>query len=149
LFELGFVKLLVIAVVALVVVGPERLPTVARNVGKWMAKMRRYVDDVKADFNRQGELAELRKFKEEVTSAATSFKDEMQSNMSEATAGIQSMNQAITNTIAGDPSPDTSSDSALTDWDQVWALRRTREKIKERRKDRIKELGLSRSKYRR
>lgn len=149
MFELGFVKLLVIAVVALLVVGPERLPTVARNVGKWMAKMRRYVDDVKADFNRQAELAELRKFKDEVTSVATSFKDELQSNVSEATASMDALNQSITNTIAGDRGLETVADSATTDWDKVWAVRRTREKIKERRKDRVKELGLSRSKYRR
>ena len=61
MFDLGFSELLLIAVVALVVLGPERLPKVARQAGAWMGKLQRYVADVKSDINRQMELDELRK----------------------------------------------------------------------------------------
>ncbi|MCZ8097779.1 MAG: Sec-independent protein translocase protein TatB, partial [Burkholderiales bacterium] len=60
MFDIGFSEMLVLAVVALVVLGPERLPKVARQAGAWMGKLRRYVDDVKSDINRQMELSELR-----------------------------------------------------------------------------------------
>ncbi len=148
MFDLGFSKLFVIALVALVVIGPERLPGVAKKAGQWLAKMRRYVDDVKADFNRQADLAELRKMKDDITSAATSFKDEMQSTVSSAQSTVDSLNQSITSTITGDVgSTDLDSSTASTDWDKVWAVRRTRDKIKDRRKERARELGLGRSKF--
>ncbi len=150
LFDFAFSELFVVALVALVVIGPERLPGVAKKAGQWLSKMRRYVDDVKSDFNRQADLAELRKIKDDMTSAASSFKEGVQSSLSDANASIDSLNQSVTNTIAGDAGPEISvADTPLTDWDHVWAVRRTRDKIKDRRKERTKELGLSRSKFRR
>ena len=59
--------------IGLVVIGPERLPKVARQAGQWVSKMRRYVDDVKSDFNRQLELSELRDLKKDVEEAARSI----------------------------------------------------------------------------
>ena len=53
MFDIGFSEMVVLAVVALVVLGPERLPKVAKQGGQWLGKMRRYVDDVKSDINRQ------------------------------------------------------------------------------------------------
>jgi sec-independent protein translocase protein TatB len=148
LFDLAFSELFVVALVALVVIGPERLPGVAKKGGQWISKMRRYVDDVKGDFSRQADLAELRKFKDDVTSAATSFKDSVQSSVSDVNASVDSLNQSLTDTIGGDMGPAlTEPDSAATDWDKIWALRRTRDKIKDRRKERQRELGLARNKY--
>jgi Tat protein translocase TatB subunit len=62
-FDVGFSELMVIAVVALIVIGPERLPRVARTMGHLFGRLQRYVNDVKADINREIELEELRKFK--------------------------------------------------------------------------------------
>ena len=52
MFDIGFSELLMVAVVALVVIGPERLPGVARNVGRFAGRLQRYVHDIKKDFNR-------------------------------------------------------------------------------------------------
>lgn len=69
MFDVSFSELLVIGAVALVVLGPERLPEVARTAGRWVGKLRRFVENVRADVDRelQGEgLAELRRLKEEL-----------------------------------------------------------------------------------
>ena len=68
MFDIGFSELLLIAVVALVVIGPERLPKVARTAGHLFARFNRYVSQVKADISREMELEELRK-------AGSQFKD--------------------------------------------------------------------------
>ena len=73
MFDISFMEMLIVAIAALVVIGPERLPKVARQAGQWITKMRRYVDDVKSDFNRQIELSELRNLKKDVEEAARSI----------------------------------------------------------------------------
>lgn len=69
MFDVSFTELLLIALVALIVLGPQRLPEVARTAGQWVGKLRRFVSDVKQDLDRemnQSELAELRKLKAEI-----------------------------------------------------------------------------------
>ena len=73
MFDVGFSELMVIAVVALIVIGPERLPRVARTMGHLFGRLQRYVNDVKADINREIELDELRKFRSTVEDAARGF----------------------------------------------------------------------------
>ena len=73
MFDIGVSELFVIGVVALIVIGPERLPRVAKTVGHLFGRMQRYVADVKADINREIELDELRKFKASIQDAAQSF----------------------------------------------------------------------------
>lgn len=73
MFDLGFTELMVIALVALVVIGPERLPRMARTLGHLAGRMQRYVSDVKADINREVELDELRKMRDSVQEAASGF----------------------------------------------------------------------------
>ena len=70
MFDIGFSELFVIGIVALIVIGPERLPKVARTAGHLFGRMQRYVNDVKADINREMELDELRKMKTQFESAA-------------------------------------------------------------------------------
>ena len=70
MIDLGIEKLMVIGAVALLVIGPEKLPRVARTVGTLMGKAQRYVADVKAEVNRSIELDELKKMKETVETAA-------------------------------------------------------------------------------
>ncbi|HYF17713.1 MAG TPA: Sec-independent protein translocase protein TatB [Ramlibacter sp.] len=70
MIDLGISKMALIGAVALIVIGPEKLPRVARTVGTLLGKAQRYVNDVKAEVNRSMELDELRKMKESVESAA-------------------------------------------------------------------------------
>lgn len=70
MIDFGFDKIALIGAVALMVIGPERLPKVARTVGHLMGKAQRYVADVKAEVNRSIELEELKKMKGEFETAA-------------------------------------------------------------------------------
>jgi sec-independent protein translocase protein TatB len=70
MIDIGISKLALIGAVALVVIGPEKLPRVARTVGTLLGKAQRYVSDVKAEVNRSMELDELKKMKESVETAA-------------------------------------------------------------------------------
>jgi len=73
MFDIGVSELFVIGVVALIVIGPERLPRVAKTMGHLFGRMQRYVSDVKADINREIELDELRKLKSTMQDAARSI----------------------------------------------------------------------------
>lgn len=90
MFDIGFSELLVIAVVALIVIGPERLPKVARTLGHLFGRMQRYVNDVKADISREMELEELRKLQANVQSAARAFEDSFSKEVKETAAQLQS-----------------------------------------------------------
>jgi sec-independent protein translocase protein TatB len=70
MFDVSFSELMVIGVIALIVIGPERLPKVARTVGHLLGRAQRYVNDVKSDIQREIELDELRKFKSEMEDTA-------------------------------------------------------------------------------
>jgi sec-independent protein translocase protein TatB len=83
LFDIGFSELMVIGVVALVVIGPERLPKVARTAGHLFGRMQRYVSEVKADINREVDASELRDLKNTVHQAATSMQDAMTSHVND------------------------------------------------------------------
>ena len=88
MFDIGFSELLVIGVVALIVIGPERLPRVARTIGHLMGRMQRYVADVKADIDREVELEELRKMRDSVQQAATSIESSVQSELTKAESDL-------------------------------------------------------------
>ncbi|MDM0088426.1 MULTISPECIES: Sec-independent protein translocase protein TatB [unclassified Variovorax] len=70
MIDLGISKLALIGAVALIVIGPEKLPRVARTVGMLLGKAQRYVNDVKSEVNRSMDLDELRKMKDTVQEAA-------------------------------------------------------------------------------
>lgn len=70
MIDLGISKLAMIGAVALIVIGPEKLPRVARTVGMLLGKAQRYVNDVKSEVNRSMDLDELRKMKDTVQEAA-------------------------------------------------------------------------------
>ena len=61
MFDIGFWELTTIAVIALLVIGPDKLPDVARTAGKWVGRARRFVGDVKSDIDRELKQEELRK----------------------------------------------------------------------------------------
>ena len=81
MFDIGFSELMVIGLVALIVIGPERLPRVARTIGHLTGRLQRYVADVKADINREVELEELRKMKDTVQQAASGFESSVQGEL--------------------------------------------------------------------
>ena len=73
MFDFSFGELMVIGVVALVVIGPEKLPKVARTAGALFGRLQRYVSDVKADINREIEASELKDLQSTMNDAAQSF----------------------------------------------------------------------------
>jgi sec-independent protein translocase protein TatB len=137
MFDIGFSEMVVLAVVALVVLGPERLPKVSRTAGQWMGKMRRYVDDVKSDINRQMELTELRNLKSQLTDAAKDIETSISSTVSEVQTSFDDVQKSLEGSADTEP---------RTDWDKIYATRRARERIKDRRIEREKELGIKRPK---
>ena len=83
MIDLGISKLALIGAVALIVIGPEKLPRVARTVGTLLGKAQRYVNDVKAEVNRSMDLDELRKMKDTVQDAARDVEQSIQSGASD------------------------------------------------------------------
>jgi sec-independent protein translocase protein TatB len=83
MIDLGIEKMLVIGAVALIVIGPEKLPRVARTVGTLLGKAQRYVADVKAEVNRSIELEELKKMKDTVETAARDVENSIHTGTSE------------------------------------------------------------------
>jgi len=75
MFDIGFSELMVIGVVALLVIGPEKLPRVARTVGHLLGRAQRYVNDVKSDINREIQLDELKKLQTQVTDSARAIEE--------------------------------------------------------------------------
>jgi len=70
MFDIGFSELVVIGVVALLVLGPERLPRLARDAGRWLGRARRYVNRVREEIDREVELSELRRLRDEIEAKA-------------------------------------------------------------------------------
>lgn len=104
MIDLGISKLALIGVVALVVIGPEKLPRVARTVGTLLGKAQRYVAEVKAEVNRTMELEELKKMKESVESAARDVEssihqtaNDFEKEWSEVTAGLENASTSTFN----------------------------------------------------
>ena len=83
MLDIGVTKIAIIGVIALVVIGPERLPAVARTLGALLARARNYVADVKAEVSRTMEMEELRKMKDTVTDAARDVESSIQTSASE------------------------------------------------------------------
>jgi sec-independent protein translocase protein TatB len=77
MFDVGFSELIVIGLVALIVIGPQRLPGVARTVGHLLGRLQRYVNDVKSDINREMQLDELKKLQEQVTTEARAMESQV------------------------------------------------------------------------
>jgi len=88
--DFGIDKLALIGAVALIVIGPERLPRVARTVGALLGKAQRYVSQVQAEVNRSIELEELNKMKSEVQSATTAVGQSISDGLNEASSSFSS-----------------------------------------------------------
>ncbi|MBS1179964.1 MAG: tatB [Proteobacteria bacterium] len=90
MIDFGFDKLALIGAVALIVIGPEKLPRVARTVGHMLGKAQRYVADVKAEVNRSIELDELKKMKTQFEDAARDVEQSVNAEVQQASASLES-----------------------------------------------------------
>jgi len=88
MIDLGVSKLALIAVVALIVVGPERLPKVARVAGNLFGRAQRYMSEVKSEVNRQMEMEEFRKIREESTAVLKEVENSIHSTAQEVTTHL-------------------------------------------------------------
>jgi sec-independent protein translocase protein TatB len=104
MFDVGFSEIVVIAVVALVVIGPERLPKAARTMGLLFGRLQRYVGEVKADISREMELDELRKLQKQVQGAAQELKTSVEAAAQNVHEGVRSV-EAQLNANATDAAP--------------------------------------------
>ena len=117
MFDISFTEIMVIAVVALIVVGPERLPKVARTLGHLLGRVRRYVGDVKNDIQREMEVEELNELHTSVQKTAHSIENSVREEVSELKAA-GNVNTATTPTsglkseVTGEETPLTESSSA-------------------------------------
>lgn len=108
MFDIGFSELMVIAVVALIVIGPEKLPKVARTVGHLFGRMQRYVNDVKSDISREMALDDLRKLQ-------SSMQDTVQSIEQSVTAEVQSAENEMNKIAVDAPAAADSASPAVAD----------------------------------
>ena len=94
MFDIGFWEIALIAVIALLVVGPERLPTLARNVGLWVGRMRRYVAHVRDDIEREISAEEVRKLIETPTNSIGGFDEVISETRSVIKEAEDQLNEA-------------------------------------------------------
>ena len=123
MFDIGFSELMVIGVVALLVIGPEKLPKVARTLGHLLGRAQRYVNDVKSDINREIQLDELKKLQAEVTESARSLEDSVRKEYETARASVEvpaqaavaELNEAVQQVAQTTAAPITEASTSLTE----------------------------------
>jgi sec-independent protein translocase protein TatB len=120
LLDLGFSKIALIGAVALIVIGPEKLPRVASTLGTLLGKAQRYVADVKAEVNRTMDLEELKKMKDTVESAARDVEQSVQTTASD----FEKDWADVTSSISGDAASWTPSAPEYKHPGKNWRLKR-------------------------
>jgi sec-independent protein translocase protein TatB len=103
MFDIGFSEIVVIAIVALIVIGPEKLPKTARTLGHLFGRLQRYVNDVKADINREMELDELRKLQQQVQTAARDIETSISSAAHEVESGVRAVESDLNAAATAEP----------------------------------------------
>ena len=104
MFDIAFSELMIIGLVALIVIGPEKLPRVARTLGHLAGRLQRYVSDVKSDINREIELDELRKMRDTFQQTASSFESSVKSELNRTESELnQSVDSAMQDRAADAP----------------------------------------------
>jgi sec-independent protein translocase protein TatB len=99
MFDIGFSELLVIGLVALIVIGPQKLPRVARTLGHLAGRLQRYVADVKADINREIELDELRKMRDSMQKAASDIESSVSAEVSKTQSELDKTADELNKTV--------------------------------------------------
>ena len=114
MIDIGLAKLALIGVVALVVIGPERLPKVARMAGTLFGRAQRYINEVKSEVSREIELDELRKMQKEVQDAASEVENSIAKNVQQVEKGaydawqdsVSSFDEPLSNPLLHTATPD-------------------------------------------
>ncbi|WP_323001068.1 Sec-independent protein translocase protein TatB [Denitromonas sp.] len=101
MFDIGFTELMIIAIVGLVVIGPERLPKVARTVGHMLGRLQRYVGDVKSDIQREMHLEDLKKLQKEMTDSARDLENGLRTQAASVKADLDDTAKAVGGAAAG------------------------------------------------
>ncbi len=94
MFDIGFWELSLIGIVALLVIGPERLPAVARTAGKWMGRANRFIANIKDDINKEIKDEELKQILAEQQKLAEDFKNAANSTQSSINSGLETLNKS-------------------------------------------------------
>ena len=122
MFDVSFSELMVIAIVALVVIGPERLPRVARTTGLLFDRLQRYVNDVKSDISREIQLDELKRLQSEMQESARNFEQSMnqeikaiEANVQESVDSVESSIQQIAESVNDTPTSTEAAVAALAE----------------------------------
>ena len=105
MFDFGFSELLLIAVVALIVVGPERLPKVARTAGHLLGRLQRYVGDVKSDIQREMQLEDLKKLQQQVEQQARDLEGSIRGQMNNVEADLNKTAAEVSEAVAVSAKP--------------------------------------------
>jgi sec-independent protein translocase protein TatB len=105
MFDVGISEIMVIAVVALIVLGPEKLPKTARTLGHLFGRLQRYVGEVKADINRELALEDLKKLQAEVRTAATDFESSLSATAKEVEGNVREVEASLNTAAAGTSAP--------------------------------------------
>jgi sec-independent protein translocase protein TatB len=105
MFDIGLTELMIIAVVALIVIGPERLPKVARTAGLLLGRLQRYVSDVKSDINREMQLDELKKLQQQMTDQVTNLEASVTHEMREVESSVNQVIEPLAVDAAVPPAP--------------------------------------------
>jgi len=98
MFDIAFTELMVIGLVALIVIGPEKLPRMARTVGHLAGRLQRYVADVKADINREIELDELRKMRDSMQQSASNLESTVQGELNKTADDLNKSVESVAET---------------------------------------------------
>lgn len=101
MFDIGFSEIVLIGVVALVVLGPERLPKAARTMGLLFGRLQRYVNEVKADLSREMELDELRRLQSEMQGAARELQQTVANAANDVATGVHNVERELNEAGAG------------------------------------------------
>src|SRR5499426_1483653 len=116
MFEIGWSELLLIAVVALIAIGPKELPTVLRTLGQWTSKLRRMASEFQSQFQeamREAEMADLKKQVDDMTSQAQSYANF--DPVSEVRRELESTQQQIESAVVDKAGVDTPSSPVTTE----------------------------------
>ena len=97
MFDFGFAEMLIIGIVALLVIGPERLPDVARKVGSWVARVRRFVTNVRSDVEREFRTDELQRMLKQQQDELQSLKDVV--NETRQDAGVDEIKESVEQSV--------------------------------------------------
>lgn len=104
MFDLSFFEIMVIAVVALIVIGPEKLPSVARNLGRFAGKAQRYISQVKEEVNREVRFDELKSLQGEIAAGVNKAKAGLEGEVGHLKSNFEELPEMLDHNGAAEPS---------------------------------------------